>query len=130
MIQVDLHQNIFGSIQRLYFFPNHHTWPKNTKIQDRTKEFTVNAEDVKELKLGLNAKFKPRHCYIKSCSSAMQAQGLKPGGMVRAVDMVRCPPSGGPNQLENARDMEEELLREGTMDGQAITLSVEYQITW
>ena len=94
--------------------------------KDRTKQFTINAEDVKELELGLNAKFKPRHCYIKSCSSALEAQGLKPGGVVRAVDMVRCPPSGGPKQEGNAKDMAEAVLRERTMDGREITLSVEY----
>ena len=110
-------------------YNNHHnlTFPESKyKRKDRTETFTVTAEDVKELKLGLNAKFKPRHCYIKSCSSAMQAQGLKPGGMVRAVDMVRCPPSGGPKQEGNAKDMAEAVLRERTMDGREITLSVEY----
>jgi hypothetical protein len=107
---------------------NHHhnlSFPE-IKRKDRTKQFTVNAEDVKELELGLNSKFKPRHCYIKSCSSAMQAQGLKPGGMLRAVDMVRCPPSGGPKQEGNAKDMAEAVLRERTMDGRKIILSVEY----
>jgi hypothetical protein len=99
--------------------------PRN-KRKDRTKTFIVTAEDVKELKLGLNAKFKPRHCYIKSCSSALKAKGLKPGGVVRAVDMVRCPPSGGPKQEGNARDMAEAVIRERTMDGREITLSVEY----
>ena len=103
------------------------TFPeRKDKRKDRTKKFTVTAEDVKELKLGLNAKFKPRHCYIKSCSSALQAKGLKPGGMVRAVDMVRCPPSGGPKQEGNAKDMAEAVIRERTMDGKEIILNVEY----
>merc|ERR1711865_1123882 len=101
------------------------TFPELNR-KDRTKQFTLYAEDVKELELGLNAKYKPRHCYIKSCSAALQAQGLKPGGMVRAVDMVRCPPSGGPKQEGNAKDMAESVLRERTMDGREITLSVEY----
>ena len=110
-------------------YNNHHnlTFPEQKdKRKDRTKKFTINAEDVKELELGLNAKFKPRHCYIKSCSSALEAQGLKPGGVVRAVDMVRCPPSGGPKQEGNAKDMAEAVLRERTMDGGKATLSVEY----
>ena len=101
------------------------TFPELNR-KDRTKQFTLYAEDVKELELGLNSKFKPRHCYIKSCSSALQAQGLKPGGMVRAVDMVRCPPSGGPKQEGNAKNMAEAVLRERTMDGRKIILNVEY----
>ena len=105
----------------------HNTTFPETKRKDRTQQFTLYAEDVKELELGLNAKFKPRHCYIKSCSSAMQAQGLKLGGVVRAVDMVRCPPSGGPKQEGNAKDMAEAVLRERTIDGRRkIILSVEY----
>jgi hypothetical protein len=110
-------------------YNNHHnlTFPEQKdKRKDRTKKFTINAKDVKELELGLNAKYKPRHCYIKSCSAALQAQGLKPGGMVRGVDMVRCPPSGGPKQEGNAKNMAEALLRERTMDGKKITLNVEY----
>ena len=104
----------------------HSTTFPETKRKDRTQQFTLYAEDVKELELGLNAKFKPRHCYIKSCSAALQAQGLKPGGVVRGVDMVRCPPSGGPKQEGNAKNMAEALLRERTMDGKKITLNVEY----
>ena len=57
-------------------YNNHHnlTFPEQKdKRKDRTKKFTINAKDVKELELGLNAKYKPRHCYIKSCSAALQS---------------------------------------------------------
>jgi hypothetical protein len=103
---------------------------KKPKIprKNRTKEISVGKEEMKSLKFGLKSKWQPRHCYVKSCGSELEKLGMKPGMLVRAVDMVRCPPSGGPNQDGNAQDMVEALLREGVMLPEAdksVVISVE-----
>ena len=88
--------------------------PKKPR-KNRTKEIFVGKEEMKSLKFGLKSKWQPRHCYVKSCGEELKRVGMKPGMVVRAVDMVRCPPSGGPKQDGNAKDMVEAILKESVM---------------
>ena len=94
--------------------------------KDRTTRVHIGKEQLKDLKLGLQAKWQPRHCYVKSCNKSLYNQGIKPGCVVRAVDMVRCPPRGGPKQAGNAKEMIEALLLERvTLQKGDVVLSVE-----
>ena len=97
----------------------------NRQHDKRLTAVWIGAEEMLSLKFGLKSKWQPRHCVVKSCGSSLIAKGLKPGSVVRAIDMMRCPPSGGPKQDGNAQDVVEARMREQNMNQRQTMVFVE-----